>query len=366
MAAFWAGDRGGWFAAERNSVEFRVNAQGPVASVGRGAISGEGFVLEVPEQGGVAIAAWPRLRSGMAEVPLLHCDCVPNRYDADIRLVWRRADRPGAIFNAPIEHELGQTELLDLAQHPDWGGPINGIAIAYRGYPGDTLLIRGLSAQSGSLANRLRLGVEEWSGFRPWDGQSINLVIVGARERNVSPVLLIAILIALGLCSFYWTRPARPDAVVVLLLAAVAGWIILDARWEADLYSKVAATIAQYGSKPIEERWRSSADGDIYLLAASVKREVADPAQRIFVFGDEAFARGRAAYHLLPLSVHYDAYGGALPNARYLRPGDLVFVAWSRRVRFDDVARQLIWEGGRLPVELVAKLRGNAVYRVLP
>jgi hypothetical protein len=123
--------------------------------------------------------------------------------------------------------------------------------------------------------------------------------------------------------------------------------------------------VEQFGTGPIEELWRRGPDADIYALAASVKRGIRDPSQRVFVFGDEAYSRGRAAYHLLPMLVHYDAVSGALPSAQFIRAGDLIFLTWSRQVRYDKEAQQLIWNGGAVRVKPLGYIHGNVVFKVV-
>jgi hypothetical protein len=139
----------------------------------------------------------------------------------------------------------------------------------------------------------------------------------------------------------------------------------LDARWQLDLLAKYRATVEEFGTGPIEELWRRGPDADIYALATSVKRGIRDPKQRVFVFGDEPYSRGRAAYHLLPLLVHYDAVSGAMPSAQFIRTGDLIFLTWSRQVRYDKDAQQLIWNGGAVRVKPLGYIHGNVVFKVV-
>lgn len=354
----------GWFRQEGTS-RFAIDAKGPLASVGRGSLGKKGYLLEIAAGGTTAVAAWAQVPPGLAAFPLVRCDCVPRRVDADLNLLWRRADVPDKTFSARIEHELGETQLLDLSSNPNWTGEINGVALALRGYPGDVLLIRGLSAQEDTIANRIITELSDWASFRVWNGQSINLTIIGARERAVSPVLLVAAAIALGYLALSRRRPARFVATVGVITAILIGWVGLDMRWQLDLLSKLRSTTEQFGSGPIEQRWGRGPDSDIYLLANSVKRATHDPGQRIFVFGDEPYARGRAAYHLLPLIVHYDAVAGAIPNAKFLRAGDLIFLTWSRQVRYDKDGERLFWNGGSVKVKPIGYVHGNVVFRVV-
>jgi len=355
----------GWLKSQAGEVRLPADTKGPLASVGRGLLGKDGYLLEVPASGNIAVAAWTEVPSGLAELPLVRCDCVPRRADAILHVLWRRADHPDKTFSARIEHELGEPQLLDLSRNPDWTGEIIGFAVALGGYPGDTVLIRGIDARKDTIGNRLTKEIGDWATFRPWDGQSINLAIIGARDRSISPVLLVALAIGLGLLASSRTRPPRSVATLVIVSVVTIGWLGLDARWQLDLLAKYRATVEEFGTGPIEELWRRGPDADIYALAASVKRGIRDPNQRVFVFGDEAYSRGRAAYHLLPLLVHYDAVSGAMPSAQFIRTGDLIFLTWSRQVRYDEKAQQLIWNGGAVRVKPLGYIHGNVVFKVV-
>src|SRR4030095_9871526 len=167
----------GWLKPHTQGIRFPADSRGPLASVGRGVIGKDGYLLEVPANGNIAVAAWTKVPSGLANLPLIRCNCVPRRADAKLNILWRRADQPEKTFSAPIEHELGETELVDLSQDSNWTGEIIGIAVALRGYPGDVVLIRSVDAQKDTIGNRLAIEIGNWATFRKWDGQSINLAI---------------------------------------------------------------------------------------------------------------------------------------------------------------------------------------------
>src|SRR5262249_5935570 len=136
-----------------------ADSNGLATSVGRGLLGKDGYLLEVPTGGNVAVAVCTIIPSGLADFPLIRCDCLPGRVDAKLNIVWRRADQPNRTFSAPIAHELGETELLDLSRNPDWTGEIIGIGVALSGYPGDVVLIRDLEAQKDTVGNRLALEI---------------------------------------------------------------------------------------------------------------------------------------------------------------------------------------------------------------
>ena len=175
--------------------------------------------------------------------------------------------------------------------------------------------------------------IGNWATFRPWDGQSINLAIIGARDRAISPVLLVAVAIGLGLLASSRIRPPRSVATLVIVTVVIIGWAGLDARWQLDLLAKYHATVEEFGSEPIDERWRRGPDGDIYELAASLKRGFRDPTQRLRLWRRTVLARARRVHHLLPLLVTTMPFRRPAQRAQFIRAGDLIFLTWSRQVR---------------------------------
>lgn len=349
-----------------STITLGVDAKAPVASLGQGKHTGQGYEVTVSADGGVAVAVWPSVPQDLAGHPMIRCQCIALRPDADLRLIWRRDDRPNMLFSASIEHELAATRPLDLSANPNWTGRITGIGVAMRGYAGDVLQISGITAHRVGAAARIASLLDDWHSKRPWDGQSINLVIVGAPDRAMSPVVVVALLAVIGLLLMRWARPAGWATAGIALCVMAVAWLALDLRWQFDLLSKVSTTLREYGTGPIEQRWRAAPDGDIYALATAVKQKANGPDQRAFVFGDEPYTRGRAAYHLLPLSVYYDAIGGALPDGKALRPGDFVLVLWTRHVRFDSQSSRLVWQNGDVRVAPLAALHGMTAFQVQP
>ena len=350
----------------RSTITLGVDQKAPVASLGQGKLTPAGYEVTVSTDGGVAVAVWPSVPEDLGARPIIRCECIALRPDADLRLIWRRDDRPNILFSARIEHELATTRPLDLSTNPNWTGRITGIGVAMRGYAGDLLQVRGITAHRAGTAARIASLVDDWQSKRPWDGQSINLIIVGSPDRALSPVVVVAILAAIGLLLLSRTRPSTRAATGIALCLGAVAWIALDLRWQLDLVSKVSKTLHEYGTGSIEERWRAAPDGDIYMLATAVKHKASGSGERAFVFGDEPYTRGRAAYHLLPLPVYYDAVAGTLPDGKALRPGDFVLMLWTRQVRFDTQASRLVWENGNVHVAPLASVHGMTAFQVEP
>src|SRR6266446_10287617 len=114
----------GWLKSQAGEVRLAADTKGPLASVGRGLLGKDGYLLEVPASGNIAVAAWTEVPPGLADLSLIRCDCVPRRVDATLHILWRRADHPDRTFSARVEHELGETQLVDLSRNPDWTGEI--------------------------------------------------------------------------------------------------------------------------------------------------------------------------------------------------------------------------------------------------
>src|ERR1700730_13641182 len=108
----------GWLTSQAGEVRLPADTKGPLASVGRGLLGKDGYLLEVPANGNIAVAAWTEVPSGLADLSLIRCVCVPRRADPILQILWRRAAPRDKTFSARIEHELGEPQLLDLSRNP--------------------------------------------------------------------------------------------------------------------------------------------------------------------------------------------------------------------------------------------------------
>jgi hypothetical protein len=87
---------------------------------------------------------------------------------------------------------------------------------------------------------------------------------------------------------------------------------------------------------------------------------------RVFVIGDVAYLRGRAAYHLYPHNVFNEPVRSAVPPSSAMQPGDWIVILQRKGMQYDRPNRRLRWEGGQsLAADLVLFEGGYALLRVL-
>ena len=157
-----------------------------------------------------------------------------------------------------------------------------------------------------------------------------------------------------------------PALSLVLLVVFFGAWAILDARWTWNLARQVAATISEYGGKDLDARHLASSDGAVYAFVQKARAAMPRDRVRVFVAGDVAYLRGRAAYHLYPHNVYNEPEHGAIPPAAAMRPGDWIVVLQKKGVQYDRTNRSLRWEGSQsVAADLVLFEGGYALLRVV-
>src|SRR5262245_22610060 len=56
----------GWLKLQEQGSRLSVDSRGPLARAGRGVLGRDGYLLEVPSGGNIAVAAWTAVPSGLA------------------------------------------------------------------------------------------------------------------------------------------------------------------------------------------------------------------------------------------------------------------------------------------------------------
>jgi len=226
----------------------------------------------------------------------------------------------------------------------------------------------GMEVPRPGARGLLRRLVTEWSAFEGWSVQSINFTTGGGRDGLFPPALAagvwvgLAALIHLGLAR----RRRQPPSGRCLTAIFLAGWAMLDLRWQVDLTRQLALTRRQYAGKSGDEKRLAAADRSLYLFAKTVKRRLDAAPSRVFLvsedlFGDRYFRRVRTHYFLLPHNV--SSLWTSVPEASQTRTGDYVLIMRPGvEVAFDSERRVL--GAGSLPVELLLDGHEGLLFRV--
>lgn len=301
-----------------------------------------------------------------------HAEGIPA--DADVRLVWR-SDTAGKRTNlASIPLESGAPRPLTLNRDPAWNGRIKGLALAIRLPVGRPLTppvrVIGVTASPMSALDVVRARVREWYAFEPFNGTTINTITGGADSQNLPLPLLAATVVALAaliLAAVHRWLPARYSAGSGVTLAALfmVAWLAVDARWAWNLAQQTRATVARYGGKTPDERHLAAEDGALFAFITKARAVMPATPARVFVGATAHYFRGRAAYHLYPHNVQFEAFRDTLAPAAMMRPGDWIVVFQRQGMHYDPDQRTLQWDGGPpLPVDLKLVDEGGAVFVV--
>jgi hypothetical protein len=206
--------------------------------------------------------------------------------------------------------------------------------------------------------------VKKWFALDRWQATSINFVDGDAIEKKVSPVLVIAaiILLALALNLILAIAKIMPLNVAMVWGMVLLGWFILDIRWQANLFQQLDLTHQQFAGKTWEDKHLADEDAALFNFMRKVKSTLPPANGRILYFSDDAYSRGKGAYHLYPQNV---LARNDLPSASKIKTGDYIALFAKKGVQYDRPHQLLIWgDGQSLKVDLLFLAEGNALFKV--
>ena len=189
----------------------------------------------------------------------------------------------------------------------------------------------------------------QWSAFIPIVAASVTLPFDA--ERSHFFTLLETVAAAAIIAVLAWRLAARratardPRVLAAILLAA---WLVLDARWQINLWRQLARTGATYAGKSVEQKRLASDDRELYTLMQGVLRALPAPPVRIHFLADDLALRTRGSYFLYPQNV----YHSLTPRARApvpgdFRSGDYVLLLLTGDLAYDGATGALVWRDGR-------------------
>ena len=179
-----------------------------------------------------------------------------------------------------------------------------------------------------------------FEGIQPY---TINQLRGGAGATAL-PVGLIAAL-WVGIAALLWLgwRGLRrqPLTLAPLGLLVLVAWLVLDVRWQWDLWQQLHLTHQQFAGQTTEQkRLREQPEfaAITYQLAQTVlERTADDPDQRYFIVSSNRYWRYRVAYFLYPRNVAV-----ALVGSEALRPGDYLVVFDEPQLSYQQISTERI------------------------
>ncbi|WP_239288500.1 hypothetical protein [Candidatus Nitrotoga sp. 1052] len=280
----------------------------------------------------------------------------------EMEFLWRTAEN--RVFVRPLVWAANSLEPLEAAADENWRGQIIDLAIVVKGTLAAPILVNGVSLESASLPGALPNMVKKWFALDRWQGTSINFVDGDATDKNVPPVLAIAaiILLALALNLILAIAKIMPLNVAMVWGMVFLGWFTLDIRWQANLFQQLELTHQQFAGKTWEDKHLAAEDGALFDFMRKVKAKLPPANGRILYFSDDAYSRGKGAYHLYPHNV---LALNDLPPASQIKTGDYIALFAKKGVKYDRPHQSLMWgEGQSLKADLLFLAEGNALFKV--
>ncbi len=317
---------------------------------GRGHREGDAFVLEATDGERLAILAArvaPFGADGHPRVDFnLHStDVLP----VELVFLWRTQERPNRNFSKALSWTGTRIASLDLGPDDGWSGSITGVALVARGALPRPLVLDSLSVPSVSVATVIGDIAGQWAAFIPIVAASITLPFDDERSHYATLLATVACGGFLA-AAIYWllTQRALPRDRRVYWAIFIAGWLILDARFQLNLWRQLTRTAATFAGKTGEEKRLASDDRELYMLMREVTAALPAPPVRIHFIADDLALRTRGSYFLYPQNVyHSGSPRERKPQPEELRSGDYVLLFLTGDLDYDGVTQALVWRDGR-------------------
>lgn len=280
----------------------------------------------------------------------------------EMEFLWRTVEN--RVFVRPLVWAANTLEPLEIAEDENWRGQIIDMAIIVKGTLAAPIVINGVSLGSASLPEALSNMVKKWFALDRWQAASINFVDGDAIDKKISPVLVIAaiILLALALNLILSVAKIMPLNVAMVWGMIFLGCFILDIRWQANLFQQLELTHQQFAGKTWKDKHLAAEDAALFDFMTKVKATLPPANGRILYFSDDAYSRGKGAYHLYPHNV---LARNDLPPASQFKTGDYIALFTKKGVKYDRPHQLLIWgDGQSLGVDLLFLAEGNALFKV--
>jgi hypothetical protein len=268
----------------------------------------------------------------------------------ELSFLWRTLEHPNRNFHIPLEWRSGSVVSAELGSSDGWSGTITGIGLVAHGNLSQALIVQSCTVPSVSEWTALMEIGRQWSVPFPFKGTSITLPFDAERSDYATLLMVIAVAEGLAMSAYYlltrgrrWPRDPR-----VLWAIFLIGWLILDVRWQANLWRQLAQTARQFAGETTTEKHLAADDHVLFELMQQVNSTLPAPPVRIRFLADNWALRTRGSFFLYPQNVYHDPNPvPSIPNPDQLRSGDYVLLFWYSGLTYDRELQQLLWPDGR-------------------
>lgn len=339
---------------------------------GDGVVDSSGLTITKLSKNDVGLGAFLGASMRADDYPVISwkIDNLPR--GSELFMVWRTSGQMWKM--RPIDSAAGNVVTLNMRNDAEWHGNITDIGLLLRGGYVSPWKIYEVILHPVSVSTGLIGMASDWFGFRSWTGGSIHFLYVDAPDARLSLLLfvgasLVLIVTVVLILAFF---RLLPSASVVIGALVVMSWLIVDARWQFNLFRQHGVTGRQYAGKTWEEKHLAAEDGKLFHFIQEVKAHLPPPPVRVLFSAGEAYLNGRGNYHLYPHNVfrivNYDGNYGAVawvPAPGLFRKGDYIVLYEQTGIRFDALKGVFFWSGGERQAELVFSNGGNMLLRVI-
>ena len=319
----------------------------PVQGAGRR--EGTSFVLEAPGAEGVAVLTAklaPFQASDFSRVEWT----IDSAQPAEMLFVWRTREQPRRNYSKRVQWLVSGVAPLDLTASDGWQGTIMGVALLVRSNLPVPLRVGSMRIVSHSASATAIEIFRQWATHIALRGYSIGFPFDAERAHDLTALTAVALAEALAIAAYLalarwrgWRRDRR-----VLWGIFLGGWLLLDLRWQANLWSEVGERARRFAGKTPEEKHLAAEDAPLFALIEKIKTGLPATPARIILYCDNAFLCARAAFFLYPQNVYRAVHRGvAPPSPDELRSGDYVLLIYSRALGYDRERQLAVWRDGR-------------------
>jgi hypothetical protein len=317
---------------------------------GSGRKDGKWFVLEAPGAGGISVLSAKIAPFDAKDFPRVEWTLDSADPPSEVFFVWRTREHPKRNYSKRLEWLVNGVAPLELQANDGWSGTVTGVALVIRSGLTVPLRVGSLRLTSPSAAAVLREIFSQWSTRVVLRGYSVTFPFDIERAHYLP--LLTAVAIAEGIAMAAYLLLARrrgwPRDRRVLWAIFVGGWLLLDLRWQANLWQGAVDQGARFAGKTTEEKHRAAEDSALFAVIEKVKTALPAPPARVVLFCDNVAICSRAAFFLYPHNV-YRAVDSTLkpPDPERLRAGEYLLLVYSRTLGYDPGRGIVVWPDGR-------------------
>lgn len=318
--------------------------------------------------GGSFIASMPAVQVDAANYDAIEIRVRGISPDQKLAVFWRNRFDPKRTFTVQATALNDIVFRASVGKDANWAGPITGLGVVIVGTLHRPLIIESVRAASTSAVSTVRETLASWAGFERWNGQSINVVLLGADSQALALPFFVATsaLVAIGLWLAFTRRQSRRAQLMGAIAIMALGWLLLDVRWLVNLSQQVQETAEVFSGKSWRDKRLAADDKQLFEFIERARNAVDARPGRVFFTSDFAYFRARGGYHLLPLRSVANVYHRELYDPTVYRSGDYICFFARSGVSFDAQQGLLSWDG-KPPIhaELVTAQGFGALYRVL-